>query len=103
MDYSEPAAGFAMVADYQRVAVFAHCRYACCSAGPAQVPSVVPAEFAGPVVSKVMHRRAAGFADSVVLSVQAVLDRWAAPFVPATFVQAACSAQQQPWLLALTL
>jgi len=103
VDYSEPAAGFAMVADYQRVALFAHCRYACCAAGSAQGPSVVPAEFAGPVVSKVMYRRGAGFAGWVVLSVQAVLDRWAAPFVPATFVQAACSAQHQPWLLVLTL
>ena len=92
-----------MVADYQRVAVFAHCGYACCAAGFVQDLSVVPAGFAGLAVSKVMFRQAAGFAGSVVLSVQAVPDRWVAPFVPATLVQTACSAQQQPWLLALTL
>jgi hypothetical protein len=84
-----------MVADYQRVAVFSHCGYACCAAGFVQDLSVVPAGFAGLAVSKVMFRRAAGFAGSVVLSVQVAPDRWAAPFDRATIAQAACSAQQQ--------
>jgi hypothetical protein len=102
VDYSEPVAGFAMVADYQRVVVSAHCGYACCAAGFAQGLSVVPAGFADPAVLKVLFRRGADFAGWAVLSVQAVLDRWAAPFDPAMFVQAACSAQRPlPLLLVL--
>lgn len=37
VDYSESAAGFAMLADYPRVAVTAHSGYACCAAALTRV------------------------------------------------------------------
>jgi hypothetical protein len=91
-----------MAADYPKVAVPAHSGYVCCAAGFVPGLSVVPVGFADPEVSMVICRRGAGFAGSVARSAQADLDHWAAPFDPAMFARAACSARQ-PLLLALTL